>query len=37
MTMPELLLLTIGGVLIWASIQGTNPITMVKSVLTGDK
>lgn len=34
MTIPELLLITVGVLLIWAGIKDKNPLATVKSVLT---
>lgn len=33
MTIPELLLITVGVLLMWAGIKDKNPLTTIKSVL----
>jgi hypothetical protein len=33
MTIPELLLLTVGMLLIWAGIKDKNPLTEIKTIL----
>lgn len=37
MSIPELLLVSVGALLIYCAIKDKNPITMVKEVLTGEK
>lgn len=37
MSIPELLLISVGALLIYCGIMDKNPIDMVKDVLTGEK
>lgn len=37
MSIPELLLISLGALLIYCAVKDKNPVTLVKEVLTGEK